>query len=57
MSYIVLIAGHKQSYPFRYDQSTMKKEKLIMTETSQNQRNMDVCAHAAIEMIYHSIIV
>ena len=58
MSSIVLIVGHKQSYPHGDDQSTMKKKgKLIMTETVQNQRNTDVCAHAAIEMIYHGIIV
>ena len=33
MSYFVLIAGHKQSDPHRDDQSTIKKGKLIMTET------------------------
>ena len=33
------------------------KGEFIMIETLQNQRNMDVCAHAAIEMIYHGITV
>ena len=34
MSYIVLIAGHKQSYPHRDDQSTMNKRK------TDNDRNI-----------------
>ena len=34
MSYIVLIAGHKQSYPHRDDQSTMKRRKI------DNDRNI-----------------
>ena len=57
MSFIVLITGHKWSHPHGDDQNKMKKEELIMIETSQNQRNMDVCTHAAIEMIYHGMTV
>ena len=34
MSYIVLIAGHKWSYPHRDDQSTMRKRK------TDNDRNI-----------------
>ena len=57
MSYIVLIARQKQSHPHGDDQSEMTKGEFIMIETSQNQRNMDLCAHAAIEMICHGITV
>ena len=34
-----------------------QKGELITIETSQNQRSMDLCAHAAIEMICHGITV
>ena len=59
MSYIVLIAGHKQSYSHRDDQSTMKRRK------TDNDRNITeskkygcvcTCCHRNDLPWYHCVI-
>ena len=58
MSFIVLIAGLKQSHPHGDDQSEMTKRRVHDNRNiTESKKYGCVCAHAAIEMICHGITV